>query len=196
VFYGLFAFVFGLVDPFLVLYIKYQLRYPDTAVNLVRLWWQIGGLLGLWLIGRFLDTVGPRIVYLWTTAVITGGMFLFVIPYAGMPYSVGLLGLIFAVKGFADFGFNLANTDSLLLVASPRNPALSIVVASAVNLTTSSIAQLISGHLLTRYAGWQPRWPIDFNIYKAMFLAAGVLFLLLVGLRFLVPAAIRKETRA
>lgn len=182
-FYGAYAFVLGLSDPFIVLYIKYQLHLPDTTINLARCFWQGGGMLSLWFFRNQLDGGGGKTIYTWTASIMIAAILLLVLPMAGYPWAPALLCAIFAIKGMADFGFGLASTDAILIGAAGRNPALAIVVASLFTLTASSLAQLISGKILTHWSDWKAHLLVPLDIYRLIFLVTGGLLSALIVAR-------------
>lgn len=196
-FYSAFAIVFNIINPFLVFYLKTHLALADSQVNMMWFFWQLGGLGGLWWFGQRLDRVGPQVIYYWTTGIMAVTLISLAFIRPGLGYLPAILAVIFCIKGFSEFGFGLANTDSILFSAGGRNPSLTIVIVGVINTGFGALAQYWGGYLLDTFKTLTVHFTLRaWNIFDLIFLGAAISMAVLVFIRRLVRPPPRSVSQA
>jgi Na+/melibiose symporter-like transporter len=172
---------------------KHVLELSDSMVVLLANTSMAGGILGFLLVGRFVDRVGTRHVFLVCHCAFAVSMFVF-LARGGFPcpvvVPVAAAHFVFGVSGAAS---GIAIMTEMLALIPPANKALSTSVCISLVLGGASLSGLLAAGVLdlgVLREHWV-LWGQAMSRYDAVLLAYATMVLLLVITLGLVPSVLR-----
>jgi hypothetical protein len=164
--------VFWSVVPFAMVMLRREVGFSSGAILLTTVGWYTGGLLTLYVWGRVVDAVGPRLVFRWTS--IGMGALIFALTWVETPTTptlVAVVAFFFALYALAA-GFGVADTQVLFRMTPPEAPARLLVVAQVTSSVLGGLPPIAAGYLLEQALGGAAS---RLAVYHAFFAGAAVL---------------------